>query len=213
VLPLLLLLAASGGRILEARLEAKVGGGRDVPVRLSYRIEKKVAERVAFSFLEIDGVEIEDLSAVTGEGPLLVELAPRSGPKRVGAIDVPAGESAIELRYVVKGGSQPAGNGLRARLPLAILDLEIEETRNGLFSSAIALPDGFSVVDGFPSHPIAGPEGATHWELPLVPTFVAFRASSGAALLTPPRVATAAVVALLLTVGIVGVRRARTMNA
>ncbi len=212
MLPLLLLLAASGGQILEVRLEAELGEGRDVPVRLSYRVERGAAERVGLSFLELDGVAIEGLSAATGDAPLFVELAPRSGPQRIGSI-VLNGASVFELRYVVKGGATRAGNGLRVRLPLAILDLRIVETRTGLFSSAVALPDGYSVVDGFPSHPVAGPDGATHWELPLVPTFVAFRASPEAALLTPPRVATAAVVALLLAVGFMGVRRARAMSA
>jgi hypothetical protein len=213
VLPLLVLLAGSGGQILGARLEAEVPEGGDVSVRLSYRIEKEVAEQVAFSLLEIDGVAIDEVFAVAGEIPLPVELLPRSGPRRDGIIGIPGGETSIELRYVVKGGSRPAGNGFRARLPLAILDLEIEETRVGLFSSAIGLPSGFSVVEGFPSQPVAGRDGATNWELPLVPTFVAFRASPGAVLLTPPRVATAAVAVLLLTVGVVGVRRARAVRA
>lgn len=213
MLALLLLLAASGGQILEARLEAEVPEGGDVSVRLSYRIEKEVAERVRFSLLEIDGVAIDEIFAIAGEIPLPVEFQPRSGPRRDGVIGVPGGKSTIELRYVVKGGSKRAENGFRARLPLAILDLEIEETRVGLFSSAIELPSGFSVVDGFPSQPVAGRAGATNWELPLVPTFVAFRASAGDVLLTPPRAATAAVAVLLLTVGVVGVRRARAMRA
>ena len=65
------------------------------------------------------------------------------------------------------------------------------------------------MVDGFPSNPQAAGGGAYRWELPLVPTFVAFRASSGTPLLTPPRIATAAVVVLLAAMGFVGVRTAR----
>jgi hypothetical protein len=208
VLPLLALLA-SAGVIREARLEATVGEGRDVAVRLAYRIEAPAADWVAFSALEIDGVEIEDVSAFAAETPLSVELEPRSGPKREGSIRIPKDTDAFELRYIVRGGVEAAEDGLRVRLPCAILSLPIEETRTGLFSSVIELPRGLSVVDGFPSHPLAGADGAYHWELPLVPTFVAFRASSGTLVLTPPRIATTAVVVLLLAMGFVGIRRAR----
>lgn len=195
--------------IREARLEATVGEGRDVAVRLAYRIEAPAADWVAFSALEIDGVEIEDVSAFAAETPLSVELEPRSGPKREGSIRIPKDTDAFELRYIVRGGVEAAEDGLRVRLPCAILSLPIEETRTGLFSSVIELPRGLSVVDGFPSHPLAGADGAYHWELPLVPTFVAFRASSGTLVLTPPRIATTAVVVLLLAMGFVGIRRAR----
>jgi hypothetical protein len=208
VLPLLALLA-SAGVIREARLEATVGEGRDVAVRLAYRIEAPAADWVAFSALEIDGVAIEDVSAFAAETPLSVELEPRSGPKREGSIRIPKDTDAFELRYIVRGGVEAAEDGLRVRLPCAILSLPIEETRTGLFSSVIELPRGLSVVDGFPSHPLAGADGAYHWELPLVPTFVAFRASSGTLVLTPPRIATTAVVVLLLAMGFVGIRRAR----
>jgi hypothetical protein len=211
VLPLLALLA-SAGVIREARLEATVGEGRDVAVRLAYRIEAPAADWVAFSALEIDGVEIEDVSAFAAETPLSVELEPRSGPKREGSIRIPKDTDAFELRYIVRGGVEAAEDGLRVRLPCAILSLPIEETRTGLFSSVIELPRGLSVVDGFPSHPLAGADGAYHWELPLVPTFVAFRASSGTLVLTPPRIATTAVVVLLLAMGFVGIRRARALR-
>jgi hypothetical protein len=212
VLPLLLLLAlqsVSRGEIVEARLEARVDEGRDVAVRLVYRIRAPGADRVAFSALEIDGVAIEEVSAFVSETPLPVELEPRSGPKLEGTIDIPKDTSAFELRYVVRGGAEPTEDGLRVRLPCAILDLEIEETRPGLFSFRVELPHALSVVDGFPSSPAAEAEGLYRWELPLVPTFVAFRASSGTVLLTPPRVATTAVVLLLVAMGFVGVRRAR----
>ena len=208
MLPLLALLA-SAGVIREARLEAMVGEGRDVAVRLAYRIEAPAADWVAFSALEIDGVAIEDVSAFAAETPLSVELEPRSGPKREGSIRIPKDTVAFELRYIVRGGVEAAEDGLRVRLPCAILSLPIEETRTGLFSSVIELPRGLSVVDGFPSHPLAGADGAYHWELPLVPTFVAFRASSETLVLTPPRIATTAVVVLLLAMGFVGIRRAR----
>jgi len=53
------------------------------------------------------------------------------------------------------------------------------------------------------------PEGSHRWELPLVPTFVAFRASSETVLLTPPRVVTTAIILLLVAMGFVGARGAR----
>ena len=212
MLPFLLVLVledVSGGEILGARLEAAIDEGRDVAVRLTYRIEAPAADRLHFSALEIDGAEIEEFAAYTSETPLPVELEPRSGPKRVGTIGLPRGTTALELRYVVRGGAEPAEDGLRVRLPCAILGLPIEETRTGLFSSTIVLPDGLRVIDSFPSQPIANADGSYRFQLPLVPTFVAFRASSGAPLLTPTRVATAAVIALLAATGIVGVRRMR----
>ena len=212
MLPFLLLLAqqyASGGEILEARLEAKADEGPDVAVRLAYRIEARGAEQVAFSVLEIDGVAIEEISAFAAETPLRVEVTPRSGPKLEGSIGIPKDTRSFEIRYIVRGGAEPTEDGLRVRLPCVVLDLKIQDTRTGLFSSMVQLPDGLSVVDGFPSHPLAGADGAYHWELPLVPTFVAFRASSGTLVLTPPRIATTAVVVLLLAMGFVGIRRAR----
>jgi hypothetical protein len=207
---LLLALVASAGAIREARLEATVGEGRDVAVRLVYRIEAPATDWVSFSALEIDGVTIEEVSGFAAETPLSVELEPRSGLKREGSIRIPKDTDAFELRYIVRGGVEAAEDGLRVRLPCAILSLPIEETRTGLFSSAIELPRGLSVVDGFPSHPLAGADSTYHWELPLVPTFVAFRASSGTLLLTPPRIATTAVVVLLLAMGLAGIRRARS---
>jgi len=212
VLPLLLHLAlqsVSGSELLEARLEAAIGEGRDVAVRLTYRIRAPGATRLGFSALEIDGVAIEEVSAFAAETPLRVEIEPRSGPKREGFIDIPNETSALELRYVVRGGAETTGDGVRVRLPCVVLSLPIEETRTGLFSSAVVLPRGFSVVDGFPSHPVAGADGAYRWELPLVPTFIAFRASSETLLFTPPRVATTALVVVLVAMGFVGVRRAR----
>jgi hypothetical protein len=212
VLPLLLLLAqpsASGGEILEARLEATVGEGRDAVVRLAYRIEAPDAPRIAFSALEIDGVAIDEFSAFSSEALLPLRLEPRSGLKREGFIAVPEGTSAFELRYVVRGGADRTGDLLRVRLPVAVLDLPIEEARTGLFSSSIDLPNGLSAIDGFPSHVVVSADGSHRWELPLVPTFVAFRATSETVLLTPPRVATTAVVLLLVAMGFVGVRGAR----
>lgn len=195
--------------IVEARLDATVDEGRDVAVRLAYRIEAPGADRVAFSALEIDGVAVEDVTAFASETPLGVELEPRSGPKLEGSIGIPKGTSAFELRYVVRGGAEATEDGLRVRLPCVILSLPIEEMRTGLFTSVVELPDNLRVVDGFPSHPVAGADGSYRWELPLVPTFVAFRASSGTVVLTPPRIATTAVVILLLAMGFVGIRGAR----
>jgi hypothetical protein len=211
VLPLLLLLGTPslpGGEILEARLEAVVDGGRDVAVRLAYRIGALEVDRVAFSALQIDGVAIDELSAFSAETPLSLSLDPRSGPKLEGSIILPENTSALELRYVVRGGAEPTEDGLRVRLPCAVLDLKLKDTRSGLFSSAIELPAGLSVTDGFPSNPVAT-DGRYRWELPLVPAFVSFRASRGTVLLTPPRVATAAVVVLLLGMGLVGIQKAR----
>lgn len=206
----MLLLLLLGGGILEARLEAKVGGsGKDVAVRLAYRLEAKGIDRIGFSVLEVDGVAIEEVSAFTSGEPLPLDLEPRSGPKREGFIGIPNETKALELRYVVRGGAAPTEEGLRVRLPCAVLDLELEETRTGLFTSTVELPDGLSVVDGFPAQAIAGPEGTYRWELPLVPTFVSFRAASGTVLLTPARVATTAVILLLLGMGFLGLRRAR----
>jgi len=216
VLPLLLLLAQtylSEGEILEARLDARVDEGRDVAVRLGYRIDAPHAERIAFSILEIDGVALEEFAAFVSETPLPVELGRRSGPKRAGAIGLPKGTSALELRYVVRGGADRTNGSLRVRLPVAVLGLRIEEARTGLFSSAVDLPDGLSVIDGFPSHFVVGADGKNRWELPLVPTFVAFRATSETVLLTPPRVATTAVVLLLVAMGFVGLRGARASRS
>jgi hypothetical protein len=212
VLRLLILLAqpsASGGEILEARLEAKADEGRDVVIRLAYRIEAPDAPRIAFSALEIDGVAIEEFSAFSSEAPLPLRLEPRSGPKREGFIAVPEATSSLELRYVVRGGADRTGDLLRVRLPVAVLDLPIEGARTGLFHSAVDIPGGLSVVDGFPSHSTVSADGSHRWELPVVPTFVAFRAASETVLLTAPRVATTAVVLLLVAMGFVGLRGAR----
>ena len=209
MLSLLLLLAAPGGTILEARLEATLENGPDVAVRLTYRVEAPGVDRVFFSALEIDGVRLEEVSAIASQEPLPVDLEPRSGPKLEGSIGIPKGTADLELRYVVRGGATVTGDGLRVRLPCPILDLKLEETRSGLFTSGIELPDGLLVIDSFPSQGTAGADGTYRSELPLVPAFVSYRVSSGEALLTPTRVATTAVVMLLLTMGVVGVRRAR----
>jgi hypothetical protein len=205
--------SVSEGVLLEARLEATIDQGRDVAVRLAYRIEPPGADRVAFSVLEIDGVAIEELSAFASETPLPVALEPRSGHKRAGSIGLPGDTSALELRYVVRDGAERTEESLRVRLPVAVLRLRIEEARSGLFSSTVDLPAGLSVIDGFPSHSVRSVDGNHRWELPLVPTFVAFRASSENVLVTPPRVATTAVVLLLLAMGIFGVRGARAARS
>jgi hypothetical protein len=203
--PLPLLLA-----LHSARLEAAIDDRRDVAVRFTYGVESSGARRVGFSALEIGGVAIEEVAAFASGAPLPLGLEPRSGPKRRGWIDLPGGAAAFEFRYVVQGGAQPAGDGLGVRLPAIVLDLKLEETKAGLFSSRVEIPAGLSVVDGFPSHPLVETEGVYRWELPLVPAFVAFRASSQPALLTPPRVATAAVVLLLLAMGFLAVHKARS---
>jgi hypothetical protein len=208
-----LLLLLLGGGILEARLEAKIGEEPDVAVRLAYRIEARGIGGLAFSALEIDGVAIEEVAAFAGKTPLPLSLEPRSGRKREGSISIPEETSSLELRYLVRGGARRTEDGIRVRLPCAILGLSIDETRTGLFSSVIEIPDGLSVVDGFPSHFVSGADGSHRWELPLVPTFVAFRATAKPALLTPPRVATMAVVVLLLVMGFMGVRKARAARA
>jgi hypothetical protein len=208
-----LLLLLLGGGILEARLEARVGEEPDVAVRFAYRIEARGIDRLAFSALEIDGVSIEEVAAFAGENPLPLSLEPRSGPKREGSISLPEGTSFFELRYIVRDGVRRTEDGIRVRLPCAILGLPIEETKTGLFSSVVVVPDGLSLVDGFPSHSVSGADGSYRWELPLVPTFVAFRATAKPVLLTPPRVATMAVVVLLLVMGFMGVRKARAASA
>jgi hypothetical protein len=212
---LLLAVLAANGHVLEARLEAAVGDGPDVAVRLAYRIEASsngAAQTISYSALEIGGVAIDEVSAYASETPLQVDLKPRSGPNRAGSILLPQGTEAFELRYLVRRAAERTPAGLRVRLPCAILDLKIEETRTGLFSSSVALPAGLKIVDGYPAHSVAGEGGTFHWELPLVPAFVSFRASSGAALFTPPRIATIAVVVLLVAVAAVGVRRARSIR-
>ena len=157
MLPFLLLLAqpyVSGGEILEARLEAKADEGPDVAVRLAYRIEAPGADRIAFSALEIDGVAIEEISAFASETRLRVEVEPRSGPMREGSIAVRRDTSAFEIRYIVRGGAESTEDGLRVRLPCVVLDLKIQDTRTGLFSSMVQLPEGLSVVDGFPAQSV-----------------------------------------------------------
>ncbi len=211
----LAVLATTGGEILEARLDAAVDDGPDVAVRLAYRIEAFSTgstggdEKVSFSALEIDGVAIEEVAAFSSGMALPVELEPRSGPKREGSIGLPNGTDAFELHYVVRRGAERAPDGIRVRLPCAILGLPLEDTRTALFTSVVEIPAGLSIVDGFPSQSAAF-EGGYRWELPLVPAFLAFRASSNAALLTPPRAATIAVAALFLVLGFLGVRRARS---
>jgi hypothetical protein len=196
--------------VLESvRLEAEVSDGPDICVRLTYRLAAPSAGRMAFSGLEIGGVAIEDVSAFASQTPLPVVLEPRSGPRRAGFVVISEKTEAFELRYVVEGGAALEGEGVRVRLPSIVLDGKLEETKPGLFSSRVALPRGFSVIDGFPSHPIAEADGGYRWELPLVPAFVAFRASARTPLLTPPRAATAAVVSLLLVMVVLGIRKAR----
>jgi hypothetical protein len=63
-----------------------------------------------------------------------------------------------------------------------ILDLKLEK-RGGLFTSVVEIPDGFSVVDGFLLIRLRARMGVTVGSF-LVPTFVAFRASSGSVVLT-----------------------------
>jgi len=211
VLLLLLVLAANDGRILEARLEAAVDDRTDVAVRLAYRIEPSTRETISFSSLEIDGVALEEVEAFASGTSIPVELEPRTGPKRVGSIHLPQGTDTFELRYVVRGGAERKGDSLRVRLPCAILDLSLEE-KSGLFSSSVALPDGMQVVDGYPAQSVTVAGGTHQWELPIVPAFLSFRASSGTELFTPSRVATVAVLVLFLSVGVVGVRRARSVR-
>ena len=91
MLLLLAALAANGGKILEARLEAEVSDGPDVAVRLTYRIEANESESISFSALEIDGVAIDEVAALASETRLPVSLQPRSGPKREGSILLPEG--------------------------------------------------------------------------------------------------------------------------
>ena len=210
--PFLLLLALESwiaGEILEARLEARMNESRDVAVRLRYTLDAPVTDRIDFSFLEIDGVAIEELAAFASGMPLAVKLEPRSGSKRSGSVGVPKDTNALELRYVVRGGAERTEDLLRVQIPVAVLGLRIKEAMTGLFSSTVDLPDGLSVIDGFPSHSAVSADGIHRWELPLVPSFVAFRASSEPLLLTPPRVATTAVVLLLVAMGLVGLRGAR----
>jgi hypothetical protein len=211
VLLLLAALAANEGGILEARLEAAVDDRPDVGVRLAYRIEPSTRETISFSALEIDGVGLEDLEATASGTSIPVEMGSRTGPKREGSIHLPPGTDAFELRYVVRGGAERKGDSLRVRLPCAILDLGLEET-SGLFSSSVALPGGMQVVDSYPAQSVTGAGGAHHWELPIVPAFLSFRASSGTEIFTPTRVATVAVLVLVLSVGVVGVRRARSVR-
>jgi hypothetical protein len=210
VLLLLAALAANGGKILEARLEAEVSDGPDVAVRLSYRIEAYESESISFSALEIDGVAIDEVAALASETRLPVSLQPRSGPKREGSILLPEGTEAFELRYLVRRAAERTPSGLRVRLPCAILALRIDETRTRLFTSSVAVPDGLKVVDSYPAQAVAGERGTFQWELPLVPSFLSFRASSGGEIFTPFRLATAGVVILLVAVGALGVRRARS---
>ncbi|HJS75586.1 MAG TPA: hypothetical protein VJ921_14935 [Vicinamibacteria bacterium] len=212
MLLLLLVLAANEGGILEARLEATVDDRPDVAVRLAYRIEPSTRDAISFSALEIGGVGIGEVEASASGTSIPVELEPRTGPKREGSILLPRGTDAFERRDVVRGGAQQKDGGLRVRLPCAVLDLKLTETRTGLFSSAVALPEGMRVVDGYPAQSVVGEGGAFQWDLPLVPAFLSFRASTGAVLFTPPRMATLAVLILLLSVGVVGVRRARTLR-
>ncbi len=197
------------GEILEARLVATIDDGRDVSVRLVYRIEGSDSARIALSFLEIDGVAVEELAAFASGVPIPVALEPRSGSKRSGSVGVPKDTSVLEIRYVVRGGAERTEDLLRVQIPVAVLGLRIKEAMTGLFSSTVDLPDGLSVIDGFPSHSVVSADGIHRWELPLVPSFVAFRASSEPVLLTPPRAATAAVVLLLVAMGFVGLRGAR----
>ncbi len=201
---LFLAVLAVDGEILAARFEAAVSEGPDVAVRLAYRVEPSLAASVSFSALEIEGVAIEEIAAFASDSPLAVDLEPRSGPKREGTIDLPPGTETLELRYVVRRGAEWTDDGVRVRLPCAILDRKLEETRSGLFSSVVSLPAGLSIVDGFPAHSIAAADGTHRWELPVVPAFLSLRASSKAVLFTPSRVATLAVGALIALAGIVG---------
>jgi hypothetical protein len=187
---LLLLLAGSGREVVEARLDAEVGEGRDVAVRMVYRLAGTGAVNLSVSALESGGVQIEGLAA---------------------SVSIPEDGSEVELTYLVRRGAVRAGDRLELHLPCALVDLAIDETRGRLFSSRIRLPEGFTVTESFPAQSFAV-EGGRGFELPIVPRFVALRASSKPVLLSPPRVSTAMVVLLLFGVGFFGIRRMRDVS-
>jgi hypothetical protein len=187
---LLLLLAGAGREIVEARLEAEIPEGRDVAVHLIYRLAGTGAFTLPVSALESGGVQIEGLPA---------------------SLSIPEEASEIELGYLVRGGAVRDGERLRVHLPCALVDLPIDETKGALFSSRIRLPEGFTVHESFPAQSFAF-EGGLGFELPIVPRFVALRASSKPVLLSAPRVSTAVVVLLLCGVGLFGIRRMKDVS-
>ncbi|MGH9319537.1 MAG: hypothetical protein ACRD3V_06575 [Vicinamibacteria bacterium] len=216
LLALAALLAGAGGEVLESRLRASIEEGPDVAVRLDYQIRlPEDAYRVSFSALEIGDAAVESFSASASGVSLPVEIEPRSGRMLRGVFEVPKGSVSpidIELRYVVRNGAVTSAGDIRASLPLPILELSLADTGSTLFVAAVDLPPGLRIVDGFPSNSRAEAEGLYRWELPLVPTFLSFRATSGSGFLSPPRLASTALVVLLVVAGFVGIKRARAMK-
>lgn len=162
------LLSASGGDLLEARLEAKDG-----EVRLDYRLlVPEEATRISFTAIEIGGARIDGLSALEGDVPLEVELEERDGPQVRGVLYIrprEPGERRLSFRYRVSADA----------IPVIVLDVPCREARARTFAARIQVPDGTRIGGSFPSNLVRSEDGAFVFDLPVVPRFISLR--------TPPR--------------------------
>lgn len=158
-------LSASGGEVLEARLEAENG-----EVRLDYRLlVPEGATRISFLAIEIAGSRAGEISAFEGDTPLEVELEERNDPELRGVVHPPrgaSGERRLSFRYRVTGEA----------IPLLVLDLPCRVARAGTFSARVRLPEGTGLEGSFPSNVARGEDGAFVFDLPVVPRFLSLRA-------------------------------------
>jgi hypothetical protein len=168
VLLLWALLSASGGDLLEARLEAEDG-----EVRLEYRLlVPEESTRIAFTAIQIGGARIVGLSALEGDVPLEVEIQERDDPQVRGVLYIPRrdpGERRLTLRYRVSGEA----------IPVLVLDVPSREARARTFAARIQAADGTRIGGSFPSNLVRSEDGAFVFDLPVVPRFISLR--------SPPR--------------------------
>lgn len=172
-------------------------------------------ERVPLSVLEMGTGRLGHARARVGEGadaPVSWEAA--DGPARSALVAVPSGRGPdpvrMELSYRVRDAVESRAGDLRVRVPVALVSWPPEEALPGTFRARALLPDTLHVTGTFPTvlgevREASGGRRAYAFDLQVVPGVVVVEMTPGGRpLLTFARGLDAAVMALLLVLGVLG---------
>jgi len=198
---LLLLFALSGD--VEAHLFAKIEANRTISVELAYELTLDGAPpatgELAFTLLEMDGARIENLLVEQGQGRAPLRLDRSGAPKLETAVPVGPGTTFITFYYETVGTT----------IPILVPSFSPNEARPGTFTAELQIPEGFHLVESFPTGAKKLAGSRYELELPVLPAFIRLHIADRAPLLTFPQLVDGSVIVLFAGLAFVAMRRIR----